>query len=54
MKKSCVSNLVNMADGVTPLILNPDSASQYDGLDRHVAGTFYRTRDHTVAFGLLA
>jgi len=30
--KSWVSNLVNMADGVTPPILNPDSVSQYDGL----------------------
>jgi hypothetical protein len=27
-----VPNLVNMADGVTPPILNPESVSWYDGL----------------------
>jgi hypothetical protein len=53
-----MSNLVNMADGVTSSILNPASVSRYDGLYEvgrcHSADTRQRTTNRHVLFELLA
>jgi hypothetical protein len=52
-----VPNLVNMADVVTPPILNPESVSHYDrlyeGRHCHAADTCQMTRNHGVFFSLL-
>ena len=51
-------NLVNMAVGVTPPILNPESVLWYDGLHEtghcHAADTHQKTTNHDVWFELLA
>jgi hypothetical protein len=53
-----VPNLVNMAEGVTPPILNPVPVSQFDGLYEvgryHAADTRQKTANHGVLFELLA
>jgi hypothetical protein len=48
---------MNMADGVTPPILNPESVPQYGGLHRighcHAADTRQKTTNRGVFFELL-
>jgi hypothetical protein len=49
---------MNMADGVTPPVLNPESVSWYDQLYEvrhcHAADTHQKTINHGVFFELLA
>jgi hypothetical protein len=53
-----VPNLVNMADEVTPLIVNPESASRYDGKYEvescDAKDARQKTTDNSVFFELLA
>jgi hypothetical protein len=53
-----VPNLVNMADGVTPPILNPETLSRFDGLYEvgrcHAADTRQKTNILGVLFEFLA
>jgi hypothetical protein len=50
--------VVNVADGVTPQILNPESVSLYDGLYEvgrcHAADTCQKTTNHKVFSELIA
>jgi len=52
-----VPHLANMADGVTPQIVNPESASRYDGQCEvescDAADTHQETTDNCVFFELL-
>jgi hypothetical protein len=53
-----VPNLVNMAGGVMPPILNPESVPWYYGLREiehcHAADTHQKTTNHGILFELLA
>jgi len=50
---------VNVADGITPQILNPESVSLYDGLYEvghycHAADACQKATNHRVFFELIA
>jgi hypothetical protein len=52
------ANLVNIADGIKPQILNPESVSWYNGLYEvgrcHAAATHQKTTNYGILFELLA
>ena len=54
MNVAVVPNLVNMADRVTPTVLNPGCASGFEVGRCHAADKHQRTTNRDVLFELLA